>query len=71
MTREEWLAIAKLRALRYLPGDPLNAIASLASDFQKEPGLGLQRHPRLASMPVGRGAHDNPVVVKDWIEGFK
>jgi hypothetical protein len=68
LTREEHLQWAKERALQYLPGDPLNAMASMMSDLRKHPEL--EHHIGLQIAPILYGAHYDPQAVRRWIEGF-
>ena len=67
MTWEEHLAWSKERALKFLPDDPVQAFASMASDLDKhEEGrnhIGIKMGMEL----VGSGALSD---MRDFIEGF-
>jgi hypothetical protein len=67
-TRDEHLAWSKKRALEYLPSDPGNAMTSMMSDLTKHPDLA--NHIGLRIAPMFYGAHNDPVAVRLWIEGF-
>jgi hypothetical protein len=68
MTRDEHLAWAKRQALSYLPQDPLEAMTSMMSDLTKHPEL--KNHLGLRIAPMFYGAHNDPVAVRKWIQGF-
>lgn len=68
MSRDEHLAWAKERALKYLPHDPLEAMTSMGSDLTKHPEL--KDHPGMMIMPMFFGAHNDPEAVRRWIVGF-
>ncbi len=71
-SREEHLAWCKQRALDYLPQDPAQAVASMASDLRKHPDFrgevydGLIAIGMMALMGVLSGGDG----VRRWIEGF-
>lgn len=73
MTRDEHMRWAKDRALAYLPGDPDQAFASLASDLQKHPET--EGHPAvglgLGLMLLLGGHLDTPEEMRKFIEGFR
>jgi hypothetical protein len=73
MNRDEYLAWAKRRALKYLDeGDLTNAFISMLSDLKKHPQL--EKHAGIEigmiSMVALQGWITNPVEVRRWIEGF-
>ena len=69
MTRDEQLDWAKRRALDELErGSPVNAIASMASDLGKHPGLELSAG-LVQFLAVGVRLDDHEDV-KRFIEGF-
>lgn len=70
MTRDEHLAWAKRRALKYLDaGDVLNAITSMGSDLEKHPEL----KPNVGLLMVGLlyAANHDYAGARRWIEGFR
>ncbi len=69
MTRDEHLAWCKQRAHEYLPGDPTNAVASMASDLRKHEDWRDPTADMLMSLgilEIDRG----PDAVARWIDGF-
>lgn len=68
MDRAEHLQWAKTRALKYLPADPRNAMASMMSDLGKHEEL--RGHAGLLISPLFYGAANDPVEVRKWAEGF-
>jgi hypothetical protein len=71
MTRHEHLAWCKNRALLYLDreNNPLEAMTSMMSDLSNHPEL--KDHPGLQIAPMFYGAHNDPIAVRRWIEGFR
>jgi hypothetical protein len=69
-TRDEHLAWCKQRALEYLPGDPVGAFMSMASDLRKHPEtidhLGLE----IGTMLLVGGKLLSANEARDFIEGF-
>lgn len=68
-TWKEHLAWCKERALAYLPNDPQQAIASMASDLRKHsdgPSMDI-----IAAMTgIAMMNAKSPVAVREWIEGW-
>lgn len=69
MTRDEHLQWAKDRALKYLPGSPVEAVTSMMSDLTKHPEL--KQHARNRIAPMFYGAAHDPATVRKWIMGFR
>lgn len=68
--REEHLAWAKQRALRYLDaGDRPNAFASMVSDLAKHPALGTPAI--LGQVGLRYVINDDERSLRGWIEGFR
>lgn len=55
--------------MKYLPGSPVEAMASMMSDLLKHSELA--DHAGLYIAPMLYGAHKDPVVVRSWIEAFQ
>ena len=70
MTREEHLAWAKTRALQYLPDDPTQALASMASDLRKHGELADHVGLELGAMMMFAGLLSCADQVQHYIEGF-
>lgn len=69
MTREEHLAWCKQRALEYVnAGDLPNAVASMASDMNKDARTAV--HVCLVGVGMMEAAKSNTEGVRRWIEGF-
>jgi hypothetical protein len=70
VTRDEHLAWAKQRALEYVDAGELeNAVASMGSDLNKHPELGLNEFLMLLAM---RHVLDHDAAaVRRWVEGFR
>jgi hypothetical protein len=70
MTRDEYLARCKRRALEYLDaGDLASAVTSLGSDLTKHPETGVSDALMLLGM---RHVIDGDVpAARRWIEGFR
>lgn len=70
MTREEHMAWAKHRALEYLPDDPQQAFASIASDLSKHPETEDHKAMGIGIMLLLGGNLQTADEMRMWIEGF-
>jgi hypothetical protein len=69
MTRQEHMRWCKARALAYLPGNPQEAFASMASDLDKHEGTANLMEFVAMSMMIP-GVTQNAAECRKWIEGF-
>jgi hypothetical protein len=70
MTRDEHLAWCKQRALAYVDaGDLGNAVASMASDMNKDDTQAI--HPALFTLGIMCARQGDTEGVRRWIEGFR
>ncbi len=67
MTRAEHIAWCKLRALEYLPDDPIGAFTSMASDLNKHEGTRGHIGIELGMMML---MTNNLGEMREFIEGF-
>lgn len=70
MTRTEHMQWCKDRALQYLPSDPSQAFASMASDLQKHPETEGHIGVQLGMMQMIGGMLSDANSMKNFIEGF-
>lgn len=70
VTREQHLAWCKQRALEYLPDDPQNAFASMASDLSKHEETANHMAMGLGMMLLINGHLSTADKMREFIEGF-
>lgn len=70
MTRSEHVQWCKDRALAYLPSDPNQAFASMASDLQKHPETEGHICVQLGMMQMMTGGLSDASSMRKFIEGF-
>ena len=70
MTRSEHVQWCKDRALKYLPTDPNQAFASMASDLQKHPETAGHIGVRLGMMQRMTGGLSDAASMRKFIDGF-
>jgi hypothetical protein len=71
MTRDEHLAWAKARALRYVDeGELQNAVVSMGSDLNKHAELTYATNGMLLQLGLLYVRHGDTAGVRRWIEGF-
>lgn len=68
-TRLEHLRACKERALEYLPGDPGQALASMASDLGKHEDFRGPIYEAFLQMGMMEVVHGSDAI-RRWIEGF-
>ena len=70
MTRSEHVQWCKDRALEYLPTDPNQAFASMASDLQKHPETEGHIGVHLGMMQMMTGGLSDAASMRKFIDGF-
>ena len=70
LTRNEHVAWCKQRALKYLPGDPEGAFASMSSDLGKHPDTEGHIGIRFGRALMMNGFLSGPDKMREWIVGF-
>jgi hypothetical protein len=67
---DEHMTWCKQRALAYLPHDPKNAFYSIMSDVRKHPETNVPFIIGLVTAYMIGGDKNDPVAVREFIEGF-